>query len=116
MADRRHRQIAWRVRNFEVGEDRTGKAANFAVMAQRALGFAGGAAGIIEPGDIVEAGEAARRGAAGRLDRLQEIGAIIGRAEREDGFQIRGLGSELAAAIAELTPSTTSICASESCS
>ena len=70
-------------------------------MAQRALGFAGRAAGVIERGDIVRAGEIARRGAAGRLDRLQQIGAVIGGAEREDGFQARCPGGEFAAAIAE---------------
>jgi hypothetical protein len=71
MADRRHRQVTRRVRNFEVGQDRIGEAAIFAVMAQRALGFAGRAAGVIERGDIVRPAKLARRGAAGGLDRLQ---------------------------------------------
>ena len=62
MADRRDREIARRIRNFEVGEDRGGEAAIFAVVAQRALGFAGRAAGVIQRRDIVGAGEAARAG------------------------------------------------------
>ena len=66
MADRRHREIARRVRNFEIGQDRIGEAAIFAVIAQRALGFAGGAAGVIERCDIVGAGERARRRAGRR--------------------------------------------------
>ena len=63
MADRRHREIARRLGNFEIGQDRAGEAAIFAVMAQRALGFAGGAAGVIQRGDIVGAGQTARGGA-----------------------------------------------------
>ena len=70
-------------------------------MAQRALGFAGRAAGVVQRGDIVRAGEIARGGAACALDRLQQIGAVIGRAEREDGFQARCPGGEFAAAVAE---------------
>ena len=101
MADRRHRQVARGIRNFEIGQDRVGETAILAVMAQRALGFAGRAAGVVQRGDIVRAGEAARGGAAGRLDRLQQVGAVIGRAEREDGFQARCPGGEFAAAIAE---------------
>ena len=38
---------------------------------------------------------------AGGLDRLQQIDAVIRRAEREDGLQARCPGGELAAAVAE---------------
>ena len=101
VADRRHRQIARGVRNFEIGQDRGGETAMLAVVAQRALGFAGRAAGVVQRGDIVGPGEAARRGAAGGLDRLQQVDAVIGRPERENGFQARGARREFAAAIAE---------------
>ena len=101
MADRRHRQIARVIRNFEIGQDRVGETALLAVMAQRALGFAGRAAGVVQRGDIVRAGEIACGGAACALDRLQQVGAVIGRAEREDGFQARCPGGEFAAAVAE---------------
>ena len=101
VADRRHRQIARGIRNFEIGQDRVGPTAILTVMAQRALGFAGRATGVVQRGDIVRTGEAAGGGAAGRFDRLQEIDAVIGRTEREDGFQTRGPRGEFAAAIAE---------------
>ncbi len=101
VADRRHREIARRFRNFEIGQDRAGKAAIFAVVTQCALRFAGRAAGVIQRRDIVGAGEAARASVAGGLDRLQQVDAVIGRAERKDGFHAERLGGEIAAAIAE---------------
>jgi len=99
VADRGYRQVARGIRNFEIGQDRVGKAAILAVVPQRALGFTGRAAGVVQRGDIVGAGKAARRGAACRFDRLQEIGAVVGRAECEDGLQTRGFGGEFAATV-----------------
>ena len=101
MADRRHREIARRLRNFEIGEDGAGEAAQFAVMAHGALGFAGRAAGVVQRGDVVWPGERARGGAAGGLDRREQVRAVRGRAEREHGLQAGGSGGELAAAVAE---------------
>jgi hypothetical protein len=101
MADRRHREIARRIRNFEVGEDRAGEAAILAMLAQRALGFAGGATGVVQRRDVVDTGEAARRDRAHRNHRGQKIDAVAGGAECEQAAQIGGPGGKLAAAIAE---------------
>src|SRR4029079_19796886 len=89
------------VMSKKTAESRVDKPAIFAVVLQRALGFAGRAAGVVERGDIVGAGEAARRGAACRFDRLQEIRAVVGTAEGEDGLQPRGFGGEFAATVTE---------------
>ena len=69
--------------------------------AQRALGFASGAAGIVEAGDVVGAGERARCRMAGGLDRSLQVDAVIGGTECENGFEARGFGREIAAAIAK---------------
>jgi hypothetical protein len=45
-------------------------------MAQRALGFAGRAAGVIERRQIIGAGKTARRGTAGSLDGGEQIDAV----------------------------------------
>ncbi|MHC2709253.1 hypothetical protein ACVIQS_002114 [Bradyrhizobium diazoefficiens] len=76
MADRGDREIARIFRDFEVGEDRGGSPGIFAVLAQRALGFAGRAAGVVQRGEIVRAGEAMSAGMASDLDRLQQVDAI----------------------------------------
>ena len=73
----------------------------FAVTAQRALGFAGRAAGVIERREIVGAGKTARRRTARGLDRGEQIDAVIGRPEREHGLQAGGSACEFAAAIAK---------------
>ena len=101
MADRRHREIARRIRDLEIGEDRGGEAGILAVIAQRALGFAGGAAGVVQRREIVGPGEAARGGAAGGFDGLQEVDAVAGGPEREHRLEALGPGGELAAAVAE---------------
>ncbi|WGS20017.1 hypothetical protein MTX22_37915 [Bradyrhizobium sp. ISRA463] len=87
VADRRHGQIARRVGYLEVGEDRVGEAAIFAMMAQRALGFACCAAGVVQRRDVVGISEIARACAAGRLDRPQQVRAVARRAEREHGLE-----------------------------
>ena len=76
VTDRRHCEIARRVGKFEIGQDRAGESAIFAMVTHRALGFAGRAAGVIERCDIVGAGERARRRVARGLDRLQQIDAV----------------------------------------
>src|SRR6266566_3448718 len=90
---------------------RIGEAAIFAVGAQSALGFSGGAAGVVQRRDVVGDGKAARCRAAGLADRGQKIGAIAGAAEREHGLQAGRLetgrletgrlGRDVAAAIVE---------------
>jgi hypothetical protein len=101
VADRRHREIARAVGNFEVGQDCVGEAAILPMVAQRAFGFAGGAAGVIQRRDIVGAGETVRAGGARVIDRGKQVDAVIGRAKREDGFQAVRPGCEVAPAIAE---------------
>jgi hypothetical protein len=91
MADRRHGEIARAVGDLEIGEDGVGEAAIFAMGPQRALGFSGRAAGVIERGDVVGLREAARRGVTGLLDRGQQVDAVIGRSEREHGLDAGGL-------------------------
>ena len=71
------------------------------MMAQRALGLAGGAAGIVQRGDVVRAGEAAWRGGPGGLDRLQQIDAVTGRTQGENGSDAGCPCRQLAAAIPE---------------
>lgn len=101
VADRRHREVARRIRYFEIRQDRIGETAIFAVIAQRALGFSGDAAGVVQRRDIVGAGKASRVDGAGGFDRGQQIDAVTGRAEREHGIQAGCPGRELAAAIPE---------------
>src|SRR5271154_3589449 len=84
VADRRHREITRAIRYLEIGEDRTGETAELTVVAQRALGFTCGAAGVAQRRDIVGTGEAACGGVACLLDRLQQIDAVIGRSHRKD--------------------------------
>ena len=69
--------------------------------AQRAFGLSRGAAGVIQYRDIVGAGEATRRRGAHGHDPGQQIDAVAGGAEREDGAQAGCLGGEIAAAIPE---------------
>jgi hypothetical protein len=76
MADRRHREIARALGNLEIGEDRGGEAAIFAVIAQRAFRFSCRAAGVVEGRDIVRSGEVARGRMAGLFDRGKQIDAI----------------------------------------
>ncbi len=101
VADRRHREIARVIGNFEVGQDRVGEAAVFPMIAQRAFGFSGGAARVIQRRDIVGTGKTMRAGSARVIDRGKQIDAVIGGAEREDGFQAGRPGCEVAPAIAE---------------
>ncbi|MGY4466660.1 hypothetical protein ACVWWK_002342 [Bradyrhizobium sp. LB9.1b] len=101
MADRSDRQIARRLWNFEVGEDRTCRPAVLAMIAQRALGFSGRPAGVVQCREIVGAGEAQRGGVAFDLDRLQQVDAIVGRSHGEDRLELPRLCGELAAALAE---------------
>ena len=65
------------------------------MVAQRALGFAGRAAGVVQRGEIVGAGEAQRAGVAFDLDRLQEVDAIVGRPHGEDRLELARLRGEL---------------------
>src|SRR5260370_34152414 len=60
MADRCDREIARCVGDFEVGERRVGEAAILAMSAQRAFGFPGRSAGVIQRRDIVGAGQTTR--------------------------------------------------------
>ncbi|MBB4380225.1 hypothetical protein GGD61_004901 [Bradyrhizobium sp. SBR1B] len=73
MADRGDREVAGGVGDFEIGEDRGGCSGILAVIAQRALGFAGGAAGVVQRGEIIETGEALRAGVSRALDGRQQI-------------------------------------------
>src|SRR6476620_700551 len=59
----------------------------FAVLAQRALGLAGRAAGGIQRGEIVETCQTLRARMSCALDRRQEIDAVTGRSHGEDRFQ-----------------------------
>ena len=69
MADRGDREIARCVGDLEVGDDRAGSRGILAVIAQRALGFACRAAGVVQRGEIVETSEAPCAGMARALDR-----------------------------------------------
>src|SRR6185437_11727996 len=100
-ADRRDREIARSLGDLEIGEDRIGEAAIFAMMAQRALGSSRGAAGVVQRRDIVRAGEAARGGAAAALDRGEQIGAVTCGPDREHGLQALRPRRKLAAAVTE---------------
>jgi len=101
VADRRHREIACAVRDFEIGEDGAGEAAILVVIAQCALGFAGGAAGVVQGREIVGARKIARAGVAGLLDHGQEIGAVGRGPQGEDGLEDLRSCRKIAAAIAE---------------
>ena len=101
VADRRHREIARGIRDFEIGQRSVGPAAIFAMSAQHALGFSGGAAGVVQNREIVRRGKIARAGGAGGIDRGQQINPASGRTEREHGLQACGLGRQLPAAIAK---------------
>ena len=98
VADRPDREVARIVGNFEAGENRSGEIAQLAVMAERALGFAGRAAGVVERGDGVGVGEIARRHGAGRLRRCEQVAAVVGVLEREDRPQARRARGQLGAA------------------
>ncbi len=77
------------------------KPADLAVGAQRAFGFPGRAAGVIQYRDIVGTSQATRRRGAHGHDPGQQIDAVAGGAEREDRAQVGCPGGEITAAIPE---------------
>ena len=68
------------------------------MVAQRALGFAGRAAGVVEDGDGVGVGEVAHGDGAGGFRRREQVAAIIGVFEREHRPQSRRARGKLGAA------------------
>jgi hypothetical protein len=101
VADRRHREVSRRLRNFEIRQDGAGEATEFAMIAQRTFGFAGGAAGIIQRRKIVRAGQTTSACRARVLERAKQVHPVTGWAEREHGDEVDRPGRELATAVAE---------------
>ena len=98
MGDRRRRQVARHVGKLEVGGDRDRHGGGRAVAADRALGLAGRAAGVVDGRIVVRIGEIDRRGRAdffrGQHDVATEIRPAHG---QHDAQPVGRLGRELAA-------------------
>src|ERR1700728_4703433 len=97
-ADRKKTRI---IRYFKAGEDCGRKVTQFPMMAERALGLAGGATRVTERGDAVGYREVARRRCAHRLRRREEIAAVVGIIQREGRLQTWGARREFTTACHE---------------
>jgi hypothetical protein len=87
------------VGNLETRQHGAGETCEFAVAAQRPLGFTGRSAGVTECSDVVGSGEIPRRDAADDLHGGDEIDAIFGAAECENAEDPSGPRRQLAAAL-----------------
>src|SRR5215470_10005084 len=93
-------EITCGLRDFEIGQDGGGEAAIFAVGAQRALGFARGAAGVVQCGHVAGAGKIFCGRASVCFDRGEQVDAVGRGSEREHGLHAVRTAREIAAAVA----------------